>query len=291
MNCLILNIFILLFSSNLGVMSSSYAFAGYEIVPHKEAPQHEKILHKPQSCSTSSCKVIPIKTKEIQSLQEESMQKVKELQKNKEFQDFQQETFQKKDPVLESKEFQQFITELNEKALTSFPTCQNTEKMLATNTQVRRSEGNLYIFVSFSLGEKALMNLAHEAKQFGATLILRGFKACPRVGRELEHNNYAKTVQALQKIILKTGQGVSIDPELFAFFSVSSVPTYILAKPFQLNSSEPTSHPLHDRLQGHVSAHYALETFAKEGDLQSEAKAHLTKASVLNRSHEKGSDQ
>ncbi len=263
-------------------MSSSYAFAG------ENALHHEKTLPQQPFCPTNSCKVIPIKEKNIQALQEESTQKVDELLKNKEFRDFQREGLQKKDPVLENKEFQQFITELNEKALTSFPTCQSTEKMLAANSQVLRPEVNLYIFVSFSLGEKALMSLAHEAKQYGAILVLRGFKACPCVGGELEHNNYAKTIQALQKIILKTGQGVSIDPELFTFFSVFSVPTYILAKPFQLNSSELTPPPLHDRLQGHVSVRYALETFAKEGDLQSEAKAHLTKASLSDRFSGKG---
>ena len=277
-------------------MSSRYAFAGEDVFQHKEEPQHEKIHHKPQSCPTNSCKVIPINTKDIQVLQEESVQKVDELQKDKEFQDFQQEAFQKKNPILEDKEFQQFVTELNEKAVASLPTCQSTEKMLAANTQVRSPEGNLYIFVSFSLGEKALMNLAHEAKRYGATLLLRGFKACPRshVGGqdgESEHNSYAKTIQALQKIILKIGQGVSVDPELFTFFSVSSVPTYILAKPFQLNSSESTPPPLHDRMQGHVSVRYILETFAKEGDLQSEAKALLTKASLSDRLQGKGRDK
>ena len=281
MNCLIINIFILSCSFNIGAMSSSYAFAEYESVSHKAAHQHEKILRNPQSCSTSSCKVIPFNTKDIQALPEKSTQKIDEFQKNKEFHDFQQEAFQEKDLVLENKEFQQFITELNEKALTSFPTCQSTEKIPAANSQVHSPEGNFYIFVSFSLGEKALMNLAHEAKRYGATLVLRGF----------QEGNYKKTIQTLQKIILKTGQGVSIDPELFAFFSISSVPTFILAKSFQLNSSEPTSLLLHDRLQGHISAHYALETFAKEGDLQSEAKALLTNASLSNRFSKKGRDK
>ena len=261
-------------------MSSRYAFAGEGIFQHKEVHQHEDTYPQP-FCPTSSCKVIPINTKDIQALQEESTQKVDELQKSKVFQDFQREGLQKKNPILEDKEFQQFVTELNEKALASLPTCQSTEKIPVANSQVRSPEGNLYIFISFSLGEKALMNLAYEAKRYGATLILRG----------LQERSYGKTIQALQKIILRTGQGVSIDPELFTFFSVSSVPTYILAKPFQLNSSELTQAPLHDRMQGHVSVRYILETFAKEGDLQSEAKALLTKASVSNRLQRKGRDK
>jgi type-F conjugative transfer system pilin assembly protein TrbC len=131
--------------------------------------------------------------------------------------------------------------------------------------------------VSFSLGEKALMNLAHEAQHYGATLVLRGFR----------DGSYAKTVQALQKIILKTNQGFTVDPELFTLFSISSVPTFVLTRSFSLNVFERTSTPLHDRMQGHVSIHYALETFSKEGDLRAEAQAFL-ETSLTDHSHEKG---
>lgn len=126
------------------------------------------------------------------------------------------------------------------------------------------------IFASFSLGEKSLLNFAHEAQRYGAIFVLRGFK----------DGSYTKTVQALQKIILETGQGFVIDPELFTLFSISSVPTFILAKPFSFSTSQRIATPIHDRLQGHVSAHYALETFAKDGDLQSVAKAFLEKGMV-----------
>lgn len=262
-------------------MSSCYAFAREEVFQHEDTLRQEETLPQQPFCPTNSCKVIPINAKDIQALQEDSTQKVEELQKNKEFQDFQREGLQKKNPILEDKEFQQFVTELNEKALTSLPTCQNTEKMAAINSRGRSPEENLYIFASFSLGEKALMNLAHEAKEYGATLVLRGF----------QERSYTKTIQALQKIILKTRQGVSIDPELFTFFSISSVPTYILAKPFQLNSLESALSPLHDRMQGYVSVNYVLETFAKEGDLQSEAKALLTNASLSDRLQRKGRDK
>lgn len=142
--------------------------------------------------------------------------------------------------------------------------------------------GNFYIFVSLSLGEKALLNLAIDAKRYGATLVLRGFKA----------GSHVKTVQALQKIIEKTGQGVIIDPELFTLFAIQAIPTFVLSKPFHLNASEHIQTmspdrvegrlsgvrpggPLHDRIQGHVSPQYALETFAKEGDLKDEAKSLL----------------
>ncbi|MBX9786234.1 MAG: type-F conjugative transfer system pilin assembly protein TrbC, partial [Alphaproteobacteria bacterium] len=144
----------------------------------------------------------------------------------------------------------------------------------------RNTPGELTLFVSFSMGEKALLNLAHEAKIYGTTLVLRGFK----------DNSYAQTVKALQKIIQETGQGFIIDQELFSLFSVTAVPTYVLSRPFQLQTlelqtpesktfeshvSERNQTPIHDRLQGHVSFQYALEAFAKEGDLQNEAQSLL----------------
>jgi len=131
----------------------------------------------------------------------------------------------------------------------------------ASLSEINLHEASLYIFISFSMGEKALLNLAHEAKQFGATLVLRGF----------HEGSYVKTAQALNKIILETGQGVIIDPELYSLFDITAVPTFVLAKPFNLIAVERVQTPLHDKLQGHVSPHYALETFSKMGDLKEEA--------------------
>ena len=74
------------------------------------------------------------------------------------------------------------------------------------------------------------------------------------------------------------GQGFIIDPELFSLFAVTAVPTTILSCSFQIHAVERTQTPLHDRLQGHVSIRYALEQFAKEGDLQNEAHSLLKKA-------------
>jgi type-F conjugative transfer system pilin assembly protein TrbC len=117
------------------------------------------------------------------------------------------------------------------------------------------------------MGEKALLNLAHEAKRFNATLVLRGFK----------DGSYVKTAQALQNIITKTGQGAIVDPELFTLFNVTAVPTYVLAKPFTIIAAERTQTPIHDKLQGHVSLNYVLEQFAKEGDFKDEARTLLNR--------------
>ncbi|KAB2833227.1 MAG: type-F conjugative transfer system pilin assembly protein TrbC [Caedimonadaceae bacterium] len=208
------------------------------------------------------------------SLIENSLKDIETVQKDKGFQSFLSESFKQRESALESKECQDIVETLRVSALQIQSPLQSSQK---------NTPAELTLFVSFSLGEKALLNLAYEAKLYGATLVLRGFK----------NNSYAQTVKALQKIIQETGQGFIIDPELFSLFSVTAVPTYILSRPFQLQTlelqtlesktfgshvSERIQTPLHDRLQGHVSLHYALEVFAKEGDLRNEAQSFLTKA-------------
>lgn len=173
----------------------------------------------------------------------------------------QQESLQKVETLRNDPTFQGIVTELQN----------NTSKdSSAFKDASKEVNGELYIFISFSLGEKALLNLAHEAKRFGATLVLRGFR----------EGSYLKTAQALQKIILKTGQGIIIDPELYSLFNVTAVPTFVLAKPFPLQSQERTQTPIHDKLQGHVSTHYALETFVERGDLKEEVHELLSRGAI-----------
>lgn len=203
----------------------------------REPPCKEKLYNefspKDKLLNNSSSKDISFEEKDLIKLKEESAQKVEEL--------------------LKDKDFQSSLAGLKNK----------TPNPLNTQFPSQNSgHGNLYIFVSFSMGEKALEHLAYEAKQYGATLVLKGFVK----------RSYKKTVQALQKIIQNTEQGFLIDPELFELFDITAVPTYVLAKPFSLAATERLQTPLHDRLQGHVSIQYVLEEFAKEGALAQEAK-------------------
>lgn len=172
-------------------------------------------------------------------------------------QDLQQESLQRVEALQKDPAFQEIVAELQSNASQS----QNTAVNSGAENQGNLSEGSLYIFVSFSMGGKALLNIAHEAKRFGVILVLRGFK----------DGSYLKTAQSLQNIILKTGQGLIIDPELYTLFNITAVPTFVLAKPFASQFHERIQTPIHDKLQGHVSVHDALETFEKEGDLQNEA--------------------
>lgn len=173
----------------------------------------------------------------------------------KEILDLQKDSLKKVESLLENKDFQAVVADLQDK----IPTLQNSPPIRG------QAQGELLIFVSFSMGEKALLNIAEEAQLYGATLVLRGLK----------ERSYKKTVLALQKIINKTGQGFVIDPELYTLFEIQAAPTFILTKPFQINAAERTQTPLHDKLRGHVSLHYALERFAKEGDLKETAHALL----------------
>jgi conjugal transfer pilus assembly protein TrbC len=232
----------------------------------------------------------------IQKLQEDSLQKIDTLLKDKEFQDIVSTLEAKascpatnlsfgtssKDAGSLSKgcQMENGFERLRRKSLRlespsdlvpeNIPRLESPSDLSSESLPLTRSggilrPGNFYIFVSLSLGEKALLNLTIDAKRYGATLVLRGFKA----------GSYVKTVHALQKIIQETGQGLIIDPELFTLFAVQTVPTFVLSKPFHLNASERIQTPLHDRIQGHVSPKYTLETFAKEGDLKNEAESLL----------------
>lgn len=187
-------------------------------------------------------------------LQEDSLKIIEKVQNDKDFQSFLADSLRQKEAVLRDIEFQDFVI-----------TLEAQQPLQKSQHKNKPESGELYFFVSFSLGEKALLNLAQEAKRWNATLVLRGFI----------DGSYAKTAKILQNIILKTGQGFLIDPELFSLFNVKAVPTYVLSKPFQLNALERNQTPMHDRIQGHISLQYALEQFEKEGDLQEEAKIFL----------------
>jgi len=189
----------------------------------------------------------------------------------KEILELKEESLKKGNALQQTKEFQDLVAELQNKLPEFFENKKNASKQNA-DLPDQKPEGSLYVFVSFSMGEKALLNLAHEAKHYGATLVLRGFK---KETLKSGVQGYAKTVKALQQVINKTGQGFIIDPELFDLFSIQAVPTFILTKPFPLNAIERTQTPIHDRLQGHVSLHYALNIFIQKGDLKEAAQALL----------------
>lgn len=197
---------------------------------------------------TSSCPVESRFLKEKTSFEHHSL----EIEEQ-ELESPSQTSLEKLDQLVHQDEFKDFLTDLKKQGEESvFKSFLPLQEPLDQGPQPQESRTHpaLYIFISFSLGDLALLHLAEEAKEYGATLVLRGLK----------EGSLRKTIASLQKILLKTSQGVLIDPELFNRFSITTVPTFILsqAKAF-------------DRLCGHVSFIYALETFAREGDLKKAA--------------------
>jgi len=108
-----------------------------------------------------------------------------------------------------------------------------------------------FVFVSLSMQEANLIQLAKEAKQYGAILVLRGLK----------NNSFRQTATALKNIIEKAENGLLIDPTLFRQHHVTHVPTFVLET---------------DVIAGNISLAYALERMSQEGD-QKEHAAQLLK--------------
>jgi type-F conjugative transfer system pilin assembly protein TrbC len=221
----------------------------------------------PADCRTSSLVELARENKPYQdlithgnrlNLSKLNLHDAKEIGSCQALNNFQEDSLQRVEALKESQEFQEMMAEL-QKPIAKEPNQKRQE--------ARIHETRLYVFVSFSMGEKALLNLAREGKLFGATLVLRGFV----------EGSYLKTAKAAQKIIIETGQGVLIDPELYTLFDITAVPTFVLARSFQPYAQERIQTPIHDKLQGHVSVRYALEQFAKEGDLKQEAQILLNK--------------
>ena len=70
------------------------------------------------------------------------------------------------------------------------------------------------------------------------------------------------------------GQPMVIDPTLFTAYRVQKVPTFIL----RTTSTDTAEQPVpHDRLMGHVSLTYAVETFAHNGATAPQAQKLLKK--------------
>lgn len=116
---------------------------------------------------------------------------------------------------------------------------------------------NIYIFVSTSMSENNLIDLAKEAKKYNAALIMRG----------LLDNSYIRTVQFFQKLIDKTGEGISIDPELFKKFNIMAVPTFVVEKSDQCTSVDLGCRPFYDKVSGNISLEDALLKIKQKGDL------------------------
>lgn len=78
--------------------------------------------------------------------------------------------------------------------------------------------GDLLVFISFSMPEHEINTLAKQTKEYGGTLILRGFK----------DNRLSETKAAALKLNA-SGASWKIHPQLFQTFSINQVPAIVVA--------------------------------------------------------------
>ena len=110
----------------------------------------------------------------------------------------------------------------------------------------------LYVFASLSLPKTRLIELIKEATKYNGAVVLRGLK----------NNSYKDTALFLQPIIEQAGAGFIIDPTLFTQYNITKVPVFVLNDPLVKQ---------HDKITGNIGVEYALQEFAKNGDLKNTA--------------------
>jgi type-F conjugative transfer system pilin assembly protein TrbC len=96
-------------------------------------------------------------------------------------------------------------------------------------------ENGILVFVSFSVPEAALKVLSHQAKKYGAKLILRG----------VVDGSFRRTAELMRKIAVD--DDMFVHPELFKKYGIERVPTFVKVK----NGEEV------DRLGGNVDLEFA----------------------------------
>ncbi|MDR6775624.1 type-F conjugative transfer system pilin assembly protein TrbC [Azospirillum sp. BE72] len=113
------------------------------------------------------------------------------------------------------------------------------------------------VFVSFSMPEAALKDLAEQTRRAGGALLFRG----------MVNNNITDTMAAMGRIVGEQG-GAMLDPTMFRMFDVKVVPTIVVPAEQVQPCFEPrcrSAAPEHDRIAGNVTLFYALETIANAG--------------------------
>lgn len=124
---------------------------------------------------------------------------------------------------------------------------QNVEQMQCNQSENTKADSNgLFVFVSLSMPTVSLEQLMLDAKQAGATLVLRGLK----------NNSYRETLSELQPLVEKSQGGLIINPKLFEQFQIQRVPTFV----YQFGD-------VADSISGDVSLTYAVNKIVEEAKL------------------------
>ena len=128
---------------------------------------------------------------------------------------------------------------------------------------VLKPRPSLQIFVSSSMPIGLLKSYAREAIRYNGVLVFRGLPA----------GSFHKLSGLVTDIASDiTGDvAMQIDDEAFKAFDIKSVPTIVLSKPASIFSDQVKGGSF-DKISGNITIKYALEVFAKEGDLKTNAR-------------------
>ena len=119
----------------------------------------------------------------------------------------------------------------------------------------------LQIFVSSSMPKSLLRDYAKEASIYGGVLVFRGLPKGSMIKltelvRDISDEDYPAAMQ--------------IDDESFTIYGVDSVPAIILSQNSGFGQIDKQIQE-HDKIYGNVPIRYALESFAKSGNLSDKA--------------------
>ena len=125
----------------------------------------------------------------------------------------------------------------------------------------QEEEVNFYIFASFTLSDTHLRQMMDYAKMYNGVIVFSG----------IENNSFQKTGEHIQGLARDGDEAsIIIDPTLFKEFQIDQVPTYVLARREKCPVGM-TCGASYDKIIGSITPKYALEKFAKQGDLTREA--------------------
>ena len=122
----------------------------------------------------------------------------------------------------------------------------------------------LQIFVSSSMPKQLLKAYALEAKRYDGVLVLIG----------LPGGSIHKLTDLIMEISSEDSSAMQIDDEAFTAFTITSVPAIVLASSAPIFEGK-TASKKHDKVAGSINIKAALELFAKNGEMASEARGLL----------------
>lgn len=135
-----------------------------------------------------------------------------------------------------------------------------------SNDLVPRQFAGLYIFVSSSMPKPLLKAYLREASKYGGVLVFKG----------LPNGSFKELTKLVLELTSDQGDAhdlaasMQIDDAAYARFQVVSVPTIVLSQADGYHPNQPAILKF-DKMVGHVGVKYALEEFAKSGELTKQA--------------------